>query len=324
MIWTVLILAILAFIGYNFFKDRDKMLRHQVDTYGGMTNKYSYLITELTRDPSAKVVKETRDLIHIRSEAQTTATNFIIRELFGKVEIEWIAQWGVYGTLKNKWGFQPNYPQDKMLQEILTYLEWKNQEVFGETVTPHLSNSKVNEEIISETEEKIMPFNKKRTIANVPIEITNLTVILDTEKLQYEEDYYYDDNGEVIYEAFIIDFCFNYSREGESEIISKEGYITCSNTEVPELFSELHPDYIAIKELLKKRILKTKRASRELDVFRHSEEIEDASLLQILEILGKNKQAGENDLGATEILFKAAYNRIYMAVEIGTDDYSAF
>ncbi len=131
MIWAILILIIVIYIIYNFTKDRDHMLERQVDMQGGMAKKYEYLIEHMTNDPSSKVVKVTRDHIHIRATGQATATNFFITENFNSVEIEWVGQMAMLGTHKHKWSFANNYPQEKMLHEIEEYMEWKAKQMFG-------------------------------------------------------------------------------------------------------------------------------------------------------------------------------------------------
>ena len=130
MIW-VIVVGIGIFILYSFFRDRDQMLQRQVDMQGGMAKKYACLIQRLTDDPSAKVVKVTRDHVHIRAVGQTTATSYFIMENFNNVVIEWVGQLGMLGTHKHQWSFPHNYPQDKMVDEIEEYMEWKTKQMFG-------------------------------------------------------------------------------------------------------------------------------------------------------------------------------------------------
>jgi hypothetical protein len=131
MIWILLIIGIIGFVLYSFFRDKDQMLKRQVDMQGGMAKKYEFLVGKLTQEPSAKVVKVTRDQIHIRAEGQTTATNFIITETFNKTEIEWVGQMAMLGKHNHKWTYPHNYPQQKMLDEIGEYMEWKSNQMFN-------------------------------------------------------------------------------------------------------------------------------------------------------------------------------------------------
>ena len=126
--WLIFIAGIVGFIIYNFMRDKDQMLKHQVDMRGGMAKKYEFLISKLTEDTTAKVVKVTRYHIHIRAVGNSTATNFFITENFSKTEIEWIGQLGMLGKHKHRWTFPHNYPQEKMLNEIGEYLEWKSKQ----------------------------------------------------------------------------------------------------------------------------------------------------------------------------------------------------
>ena len=132
MVWIIIIVVVVGIILYKFFRDRDQMLRHQVDAYGGMEKKYEHLISQLTTEQRIKVIKVTRDHLHIRAQGQMTAINFLILENFDSVEIEWVAQLGLLGTHRHKWTFIQNYPQEKMLEEMKKYLELKNKELFGD------------------------------------------------------------------------------------------------------------------------------------------------------------------------------------------------
>lgn len=131
MFWIFFALIIVVYIIHNFLKDRDTMLQKQVDMHGGMSEKYGYLIKNLTIEPSAKVIKVTRSQVHIKAAGQSAITNYLIMENFNTVDIEWIGQTAVLGTHKHRWSFPHNYPQDKMLQEIGEYMQWKYEQIFG-------------------------------------------------------------------------------------------------------------------------------------------------------------------------------------------------
>lgn len=131
MFWVILIAGIVIYVIYSFFRDRDQMLAHQVDTQGGMKRKYEVLISELTRDANARISNVTRDMVEIEYRGPTTLTTFFITENFNVVQIEWVAQLGLMGTHKHNWSFPHNYPQTKMFREITEYIEWKSQQMFG-------------------------------------------------------------------------------------------------------------------------------------------------------------------------------------------------
>jgi hypothetical protein len=133
MFWIIFILCIVGYIIYSFTKDRDQMLQRQVDMQGGMAKKYEYIIEYMTNEPSAKVIKVTRDHIHIRAEGNGSATNFLITESFNSVEIEWVGQMAALGTHRHKWTFAHNFPQEKMIAQIEEYMEWKSKQMFGKT-----------------------------------------------------------------------------------------------------------------------------------------------------------------------------------------------
>ena len=127
----VFILVILAYLSFSGYKERNKLLEKQVDSFGGMANKYKYLIERLTAHPDAKVVKITRDHVHIRAVGNATATNYLITEMLNTVEIEWVGQMGYLGEHKKKWVFPDTYSQPLMVGEIENYMEKKSKEMFG-------------------------------------------------------------------------------------------------------------------------------------------------------------------------------------------------
>lgn len=129
MFWIIFIMFIGGYFAYTFNKDRDEMLNAQVDSHGGMAKKYDFLVCKLTGDVNAKVIKVTRDHIHIRYENLGTTMNFLIDELPNQVQIEWIANVGIYGKHTNKWIFEHSYPQANMIVEIEKFMDWKFKQI---------------------------------------------------------------------------------------------------------------------------------------------------------------------------------------------------
>lgn len=129
--WILISLGIIGVILYNFFTDQDKMLKEQVDLQGGMSKKYEYLVNYLTKYPSARVIKVTRDHIHIQAKGDTSSISFLITESFGFVEIEWIAHLGMLGTHKHRWSFSKEVSQEKMIKQIVEDTQSKTQQIFG-------------------------------------------------------------------------------------------------------------------------------------------------------------------------------------------------
>lgn len=131
MFWIVLIIGVLGYILYNSFRHKDQVLKIQVDMQGGMAKKYEYIIDRLTKYPTAKVVKVTRDHIHIQSIDQSTITDFYITECYNSVQIKWEVRMAMLGKHNHKWSFVHNYPQDKIINEIEEYLEWNLKQMIG-------------------------------------------------------------------------------------------------------------------------------------------------------------------------------------------------
>lgn len=119
----VIILLVLLVIIVKFFLDRDKMLQKQVDVQGGMTQKYKYLIDELSQGSIPQFVEVTRDHIYFRFPGNPTTINYYITEHFGKVQIEWFLQLGQLANRRLKWMFPQTMTQEKMIEQIAIDLE---------------------------------------------------------------------------------------------------------------------------------------------------------------------------------------------------------
>ena len=101
-----------------FFKDRNKMLHQQVDTYGGMTKKYKIFLEHLMTYPNAKIINQSRANIHIKSVLEASMIDFYIDETFQLVVIECRASMPFLGSFKKKWEFPHSLPQTIMICEI--------------------------------------------------------------------------------------------------------------------------------------------------------------------------------------------------------------
>ena len=130
MIWIVIIVVIVLIVIATFNK-KDEALKYQVDSFGGMAKKYELLISELTKHEQTKVTKATRDTVVILWDGNSTKMNFIITEIYNKVQIDWVGNFNIYGTQKHQWTYPHTYPQDKIYSEISEFLEIKMKEVFG-------------------------------------------------------------------------------------------------------------------------------------------------------------------------------------------------
>lgn len=130
MIWLVLA-VIFGYIIYSFLKDRDAALRAQVDSYGGVKNKYSDLVRWLTSDPNSRITKITRDSMEITAIFPTTKTIFFIQENFGIVEVSWEAYLGRFiGNHKLEWKFPHNENQFVMIEKISSDLQKYENKIF--------------------------------------------------------------------------------------------------------------------------------------------------------------------------------------------------
>jgi hypothetical protein len=123
MTTLVIILIIALIIIVKFFIDRDKMIQKQVDSHGGMKQKYKFLIEELSQEATPEFCEVTRDHIYFRFVGNPTTINYYITEQFGKVNIEWMLQLGTIGKKQLKWTFLENKPQEEMLVQIGTDLQ---------------------------------------------------------------------------------------------------------------------------------------------------------------------------------------------------------
>lgn len=141
---VVVILVIIGLILYYFFRDRDKMLETQVDSEGGMQNKYSLLIDWLTNHPDARITKVRRDYVQISMIGQTTATYFSITENFEKVEVEWDARLDIMGNHRLYWSFASRAPQQIMIEKISKDLERYENEVFNDMPSSNNGTTLIN------------------------------------------------------------------------------------------------------------------------------------------------------------------------------------
>lgn len=131
MVWIILIICFIGYFIY-FLRKRDQMLQRQVDINGGMAKKYEYLIESMTNEPGAKVIKVTRDHILIRLNLPTASRSFFyITENFNLVRIEIDVISIMTGTLKHKWEFDHDFPQEKMVEEIQEFIQGKAKEMFN-------------------------------------------------------------------------------------------------------------------------------------------------------------------------------------------------
>ncbi|HRO86102.1 MAG TPA: hypothetical protein PK110_14860 [Niabella sp.] len=96
----------------------------QVDTYGGMQNKYKLLVENFMLWPDSKITLVTRERIEITSAGQgLTAERYIINEGDGVVEIMWQLKMAFGKESSKKWTFKHDSSQEKMLEVIANSLK---------------------------------------------------------------------------------------------------------------------------------------------------------------------------------------------------------
>lgn len=131
MFWFIILTSFIGFIFYIYHREKNIALYEQVDIKGGMTKKYSQVIEFWTNNPDTKIIKVTRDEVHIKYTGITSYCFIIIREKFASVEIEWIAALGGhYGTHSKLWRFPHDYPQEIIINEVYDYSVKTIKEVY--------------------------------------------------------------------------------------------------------------------------------------------------------------------------------------------------
>lgn len=119
----IIVLIILAIVLYTLW-NRDKKLAAQVDTYGGMQNKYKLLVENFMLWPDSRITLVTRERIEITSAGQgLTSEKYIINEGDGVVEIMWQLKMPFGNDSSKKWTFKHDSPQEKMLEVIANSLK---------------------------------------------------------------------------------------------------------------------------------------------------------------------------------------------------------
>ena len=125
MWWIIGIIAVVILIVVNINKDHKQEVKSNVSSLGGMQVKYKVLIEYLTHSPSSKIAKLTKDHITVTSPAVTVWIDYVA----GITEIRLKGMMPPIGQVSNKWRFQQGYPQEKMIEEIENFIEWKMKQV---------------------------------------------------------------------------------------------------------------------------------------------------------------------------------------------------
>ncbi len=122
MIWIILI-SIGVFLIIRFFYDREKII-HDVQSTGGMKERYGVIINHLLSAPESKIIKQTRDNIQIFANTGFIQHHFSILHSFNNVIIAWKAN-SPMGKFDDKWEFPHGFDQNQMADKISIDMDFK-------------------------------------------------------------------------------------------------------------------------------------------------------------------------------------------------------
>lgn len=136
MLWAFII-ALIVFIIYNIYKEQKEDLGPGVENNGGMLLKYSSLLNYFTQHHAGKITKCTSSRVIIRSSTMIVYIDYVT----GDTEVLINAELPTLSKFSKRWKFPNWYPQDKMIEEIENFLEWK-MDGFNKTIKNIRSNHK--------------------------------------------------------------------------------------------------------------------------------------------------------------------------------------
>jgi Sec-independent protein translocase protein TatA len=142
MIWILILIIAIGLITFGTYQKKEKTLREQVDSHGGMSRKYRRLIDGFENQLDTEVVKVSRDEVVIKSSANSTDNIIKLTELYREVQITWLLSIGVSEKHKKVWEFPENYPQDKIYEELKEHIEWATNQIFGKNYNNSLNKNK--------------------------------------------------------------------------------------------------------------------------------------------------------------------------------------
>lgn len=121
MWWIILVIGIAVYVIYLVNKDYKADIQSNVIESGGMQSKYKELITYFMRSsPSCKITILTNSHVAISDVNMKIWIDYV----GGNTEIQVFGYHLIIGKYKNKWKFQKDYPQTKMILEIESYFDW--------------------------------------------------------------------------------------------------------------------------------------------------------------------------------------------------------
>jgi len=120
----IIIIGVIVFIGYKVISFGNNETEQKVTSQGGMQVKYKVLIDYFLASSSSRITKLTRDTVVISS----TTTTFTISFIGGQTEIIMNAFLPLVGQMSNKWRYPDHHPQNKIIEEIESFVDKKMKE----------------------------------------------------------------------------------------------------------------------------------------------------------------------------------------------------
>ena len=132
-VFIIIIIAIIGYVVYIISHNGRIALQREIESHGGMLNKYQTLVTYLTSYPNATVQEVQKNKIHIYSDLNIIGStmNFYIIEMNQSVNIQWTGFAKNLGKHSQNWNFSKNYPQEKMFQQINEDMNSKMDQILG-------------------------------------------------------------------------------------------------------------------------------------------------------------------------------------------------
>ena len=124
MWWIILIIAV-SFTIYVMTKGYNKEVQSNVTNFGGMQKKYKILVDYFTASSTCHITRITKSNITLSSRTMVCYIDYVA----GSTEIRIQIELPILGKMSNRWKFQSDYPQEKMIEEIENYLEWKMRQL---------------------------------------------------------------------------------------------------------------------------------------------------------------------------------------------------
>ncbi|MCD8274239.1 MAG: hypothetical protein LUC96_04505 [Alistipes sp.] len=123
MIW-ILILAVLVWLLFKFAKEQNEHIQTHIVDYGGMDVKYAVLLGFL-QNTGMHITKLGRNNV----ELDYAKTRCLIYYIGTNLEILLITNISGLGCFEKKWVFPDGYPENKMIEEIDSYADWRLEQL---------------------------------------------------------------------------------------------------------------------------------------------------------------------------------------------------